>query len=59
MYVDGKYAMRLLMHSLKQLCEDFLGVLTPDIKGQRLSLPWLVELFTELLLDVNINVVCI
>ncbi|KAA0054292.1 serine/threonine-protein phosphatase 7 long form-like protein [Cucumis melo var. makuwa] len=35
-------------------CNDYLGVLSPDMKGQRLSLPWMAELFQELPPDADV-----
>lgn len=51
--------LRDIDYNQKQVCEDFLGVLIPNMKGQRLSLPWLVEQFIELSLDFDLNVVSI
>ncbi|TYK28730.1 serine/threonine-protein phosphatase 7 long form-like protein [Cucumis melo var. makuwa] len=42
--MDMEPVMGLLMHNWKQVREDFLRVvLPPDTKGQRLSIPWLVD----------------
>ncbi|KAA0065878.1 serine/threonine-protein phosphatase 7 long form-like protein [Cucumis melo var. makuwa] len=52
--MDGESIVRSLTYNWKQVCEDFLEVLLPDMKGQWLSLPWLPEQFTELPPDANV-----
>jgi len=51
--VDGEPVTGSLQHDWKQICEDFLGVRPLDLKGSRLSLPWLASQFTELSPDAD------
>ncbi|XP_031736055.1 serine/threonine-protein phosphatase 7 long form homolog [Cucumis sativus] len=48
--VDGEPVVGSLLYDWKVLCEDYLG----EMKGQRLSLPWLAEQFTELPPDADV-----
>ena len=52
--VDGEPVVGSLLYDWKVLCEDYLGVRPPEMKGQRLSLPWLAEQFTELPPDADV-----
>ena len=52
--VDEKPVVGFLTYNWKQVYEDLLGVLLLEMKCQRLSLPWLVEQFTKLPLDVDV-----
>ena len=52
--VDGELVVGSLNYDWKVLCEDHLGVLLLDMKGQWLSLPWLAEQFTELPQDADV-----
>ncbi|KAL0540517.1 hypothetical protein IC582_020525 [Cucumis melo] len=52
--VDGEPVVESLIYNWKQVCEDCLGVLPPDMKGQRLSLPWLAKQFTVLPPDADV-----
>ncbi|TYK02794.1 serine/threonine-protein phosphatase 7 long form-like protein [Cucumis melo var. makuwa] len=44
-----------LIYNRKQVCDDFWEVLPLDMKGQRLSLPWLTKQFAELPLDADVG----
>uniref|UniRef100_A0A9I9E2J8 Aminotransferase-like plant mobile domain-containing protein n=1 Tax=Cucumis melo TaxID=3656 RepID=A0A9I9E2J8_CUCME len=52
--VDGEPLTGSLRYNWMLICNDYLGVVPSDMKGQRLSLPWLAEQFEELPLDANI-----
>lgn len=39
--VDEELMTRSLVYHWKQVCEDFLGVRPLELKGSRLSVPWL------------------
>ncbi|TYK09672.1 serine/threonine-protein phosphatase 7 long form-like protein [Cucumis melo var. makuwa] len=52
--VDGEPLTGSLRYNWKFICEDFLGVLPPNMKGQRLSVSWLVEQFEELPPDADV-----
>ncbi|KAA0035971.1 serine/threonine-protein phosphatase 7 long form-like protein [Cucumis melo var. makuwa] len=52
--VDDESMTGSLRFNWKVVCKDFLGVLPPDMKGQQLSLPWLVKQFPELPSDADV-----
>ena len=52
--VDGEPLTGSLRYNWMLICNDYLGVVPPDMKGQRLSLPWLAEQFEELPPDADI-----
>uniref|UniRef100_A0A9I9E1F2 Aminotransferase-like plant mobile domain-containing protein n=1 Tax=Cucumis melo TaxID=3656 RepID=A0A9I9E1F2_CUCME len=52
--VDGEPLTGSLRYNWMLICNDYLGVVPPDMKGQRLSLPWLAEQFEELPPDTDI-----
>ncbi|KAL0555422.1 hypothetical protein IC582_009367 [Cucumis melo] len=52
--VDGEPLTGSLRYNWMLICNDYLGVVSPDMKGQRLSLPWLAEQFEELPPDADI-----
>ncbi|KAA0034012.1 serine/threonine-protein phosphatase 7 long form-like protein [Cucumis melo var. makuwa] len=53
--VDGEPLIGSLMYNWMVICNDYLGVVPPDMKGQQLSLPWLAEQFEELPPDADIG----
>lgn len=46
--VDGRPVTGSSQYNWEQVCEDFLGVRPTQLKGSRLSIPWLASQFTEL-----------
>ncbi|XP_022152174.1 uncharacterized protein LOC111019957 isoform X2 [Momordica charantia] len=46
--VDGEPVTGSLQHDWATICEDLLGVRPTQLKGSRLSLPWLASQFTKL-----------
>ncbi|KAA0041847.1 serine/threonine-protein phosphatase 7 long form-like protein [Cucumis melo var. makuwa] len=52
--VDGEPLTGSLRYNWMLICNDYLGVVPPDMKGQQLSLPWLAQQFEELPPDANI-----
>ena len=50
----GEPVVGSLLCNWKQVCEDFLGVLPLDMKGQRSSLSWLTEQFLKLPPDADV-----
>ena len=52
--MDGEPVVELLTYNWKQVYEDFLGALPPDMKGQWLSLLWLTKQFIKLPPDADV-----
>ncbi|XP_050937743.1 serine/threonine-protein phosphatase 7 long form homolog [Cucumis melo] len=52
--MDGEPLTGSLRYNWKVIYEDFLEIVPPDMKGQRLSLPWLEKQFEELLPDADV-----
>ncbi|XP_038880345.1 serine/threonine-protein phosphatase 7 long form homolog [Benincasa hispida] len=51
--VDGQPLTDSLQYDWKNVCEELLGVLLEDLKGSRLSIPWLASQFPELPSDAD------
>ncbi|TYK11842.1 serine/threonine-protein phosphatase 7 long form-like protein [Cucumis melo var. makuwa] len=52
--MDGEPLTGSLRYNWKVIYEDFLGIVPRDMKGQRLSLPWLETQFEELFPDADV-----